>query len=378
MNIGVGFYMPGAEREGIGWSITRLLERLLRLGSEHTFTVFSNQPPGTLRAEFQDPPNLDVVSFRLPSYTLWEQLGLPLALKRTPVDMFHSPLGLPLLCPVSGIATVHDLCFLTHPDTFTRRMRTYFRVFLPLSVRRARVVLTVSVASKHALMKLLHVPGTKIRVVSNGVGEEFRPIRDPHALAAVRERHGLPESFILYVGTLQPRKNVLTLIRACQRLWATNRIGEKLVIVGKRGWLSERLFEFVNAAGLRDRVVFAGYLPREDLPVLYSAASLFVYPSLCEGFGLPPLEAMACGTPVVASNVASLAEVLGAAARLIDPVDAEVMAATIREILADRRLRETLRDRGLERAKGYRWDEAARQTLGVYKEVADRSPAPGP
>jgi glycosyltransferase involved in cell wall biosynthesis len=373
MNIGIGFYMGGAERDGIGWSITHLLRQLLHLGSGHIFTVFTNLPAESVRAEFGHAPNLDVVSFGMRSYTLWEQVGLPLALAGRHIDVFHSPLGLPLFCRAEGVATIHDLCFLTHPATFTRRMWLYFRIFLPLAVRRAGIVLTVSETSKKALSDLLAVPLEKIRVIQNGVAEDFQPPKHEAELERVRDQYGLPPAFMLYVGTLEPRKNVLRLLQACQRLWSVHKVPHKLVIVGKQGWLSREVFDFVDGSRLHDRVIFAGYVARADLPSVYALATLFVYPSLCEGFGLPPVEAMACGTPVVASNTSALPEILGQAARLVDPLDVGALADTILEVLEDERLREMLRTAGLEHSRRFRWDASARRMLGVYAELGKSS-----
>jgi glycosyltransferase involved in cell wall biosynthesis len=369
MNIGVGFYMGGVQRDGIGWAITHLLRHLLHLGSRHRFTVFTNLDAAAVQAEFGHPPNLDVVSFSMRTYTLWEQVGLPLALASRRIDVFHSPLGLPVLCRPAAVTTIHDLCFLTDGATFTPRMRLYFRTFLPLAVRRARLVLTVSEASATALSRLLGVPRQKIRVVPNGVEEDFHPTDDHAHLERVRERYRLPARFLLYVGTLEPRKNVLRLLQACERVWSADPTAPPLVIVGKTGWLSSDVFAFVDEAGLHDRVVFAGYVERTDLPAVYALATVFVYPSLCEGFGLPPVEAMACGAPVIASNAGALAEVLGPAARLVDPRDVIALADAIRMLTADDGLRKTLREDGLVHAARYRWDTSAERVLAVYAEL---------
>jgi glycosyltransferase involved in cell wall biosynthesis len=372
VNIGIGFYMGGAERDGIGWSMTHLLHHLLRVESRHAFTVFTNLPAAAVRAEFGCA--VDVVSFRMRTFTLWEQIGLPLALARRNIDVFHSPLGLPLISGAKGLATIHDLCFLTHRATFTPRMWLYFRLFLPLAVRRARIVLTVSEASKRALCELLAVSPTKIRVVRNGVTDDFRPTSDGDALECVRKRYGLPAEFMLYVGTLEPRKNVLRLLQACQRLWAGHGVMHKLVLVGRQGWMFQETFDFIAQAGLQDRVLVVGYVARADLPAIYALASVFVYPSLCEGFGLPPLEAMACGSPVVASNTSAMPEVLGQAARLVDPLDVEALTKALRDLLGNADLRATLRRAGLERARSYRWETSARQMLEVYEELERSSP----
>jgi glycosyltransferase involved in cell wall biosynthesis len=369
MNVGIGFFMGSSERDGIGWSITYLLHHLLRQASGHSFTLYTNLPAEPVSREFGHPRNLRVVTLNASGFTHWEQLLLPRALRRDRIDLFHSPLGLPLLAATPGIATIHDLCFISCPETFTRRMRTYFRTFLPASVRKARLVVTVSATSRDALIRHLRVPREKIRIVSNGIGDHFGPVSDPGRLAAVRDRYGLPDSFILYAGTLEPRKNVMMLLKAFRSLRDGGRIKQSLVIIGKSGWMASEVPEFIRASGLRDQVRLAGYVAREDLPAVYSAARLFVYPSLCEGFGLPPLEAMACGTPVIASNVSAMPEILGSAAYLIDPHDVSALAAGIQSMLEEEELRQRCRLAGFERAALYRWDWAARQMLRIYEEA---------
>jgi glycosyltransferase involved in cell wall biosynthesis len=231
------------------------------------------------------------------------------------------------------------------------------------------VVVTVSRTSRDALIRALGVPAQKIRVVRNGVSEHFAPVHDPGRLAAVREHYRLPDSFILYAGTLEPRKNVMSLLKAFRLLRAEGRIKESMVIVGKAGWLSDEIPEFIRRSGLSDRVHLAGYVDREDLPAIYSSARLFVYPSLCEGFGLPPLEAMACGTPVIASNVSAMPEILGSAAELVAPDDVRGLAARIVAMIEDDTLCQRRRRDGLARAAIYRWDRAAREMLKVYDEA---------
>ncbi len=367
--IGIGFFMGGRERDGIGWFMTRLLGHLLKAESPHRFIAFTDLAAGAVRDEFGHPPHLEVVSFRLPIYTVWEQVGLPIAMMMARLDLFHAPLGLPIACPVPAIATLHDLCFLVLPETFTPRMRAYFRVALPASARRAKMVLTISEASKRALMERFGVPAAKIRVVPAAVAEEFVPVTDAGKLRGVLARYGLPAEFILYVGTLEPRKNVVRLIQACQLLWQERRLELPLVIVGRRGWLSESIFDTVREGGSGARIIFPGYVAREDLPALYSAARVFVYPSLCEGFGMPPLEAMACGTAVVASTSTSLPEVLGDAALLVNPLDVDALAQAIEAVVRDAALRERLRAAGLARARTFRWADSASRVLELYDTV---------
>jgi glycosyltransferase involved in cell wall biosynthesis len=237
---------------------------------------------------------------------------------------------------------------------------------MPRFLRAADAVIAVSECTKRDAIRFYRIPEEKITVIYEGVNPRFRPA-SPEAIAAVRARYGLPERFILYVGTIEPRKNLTTLLEAFHHLLATYDL--RLVIVGKKGWLYERFFRRLRELGLENRVLFTGYVPDEDLPAIYSAADLFVFPSLYEGFGLPVLEAMACGTPVICSNTSSLPEVAGDAALLVDPTDARALTGAMEQVLTNERLWATLRAKGMERARGFTWEKAAYRTWEVYQQV---------
>jgi len=269
------------------------------------------------------------------------------------------------------LLTVHDLSFVRDPASAAPGLRDYLEVVVPRSVARADHILADSAATRSDLIELYRTPPEKITVLYCGIHAAFRPVSDAQTLAAVRDRYGLGSApFILAVSTLQPRKNYTRLIQAFARLpdQSTN-----LVIAGGKGWLFETIFSEVERLRLRERVIFPGFVADADLPALYSAARLLAYPSLYEGFGLPMLEAMACGTPVVASTASCLPEVAGDAARLVSPTDVEALAAALDQVLTDEALRRDLAAKGHARAGQFTWEHAARQLLATYRELTERA-----
>jgi glycosyltransferase involved in cell wall biosynthesis len=300
---------------------------------------------------------------------LWEQLLQPVALVRRRIDVLHS-LGYvqPMLCSKRSVVTVHDLSFLRFPEAFNRSNRNYLRLFTTLSVRRANRVIAVSESTKRDLVDLLGIPAAKITVVYHGVEEEFRPFTSS-TIADFRCKLGLPEHFVLYCGTLEPRKNVDGLIAAFAKVKREARLPHKLVLAGAKGWRYERIFALVEELGLKDEVIFPGYLAYGEQPLWYNAADVFVYPSLYEGFGFPPLEAMACGTPVISSDVSSLPEVVGDAGLLVDPGERDELADAIRKVLMDHELRLAMGKAGLLRASEFTWSRAAARTVEVYQRT---------
>lgn len=273
-----------------------------------------------------------------------------------------------LLLPLYGIPTVltvHDLIFRHLPEHHKRLNRWYLNATLPLYCRRASHIIAVSEATRQDLIASYGVAPEKVTVILEAADPQFKP-QSPERLAAVRARYQLPETYILFVGTVEPRKNLLRLLRAWEPLYLAGD-APPLVIVGKRGWLAEDFYAALGVSPAREGVRFTGYVADEDLPALYSGASLFAFPSLYEGFGLPPLEAMACGTAVLCSNTSSLPEVVGDAALTLNPTDVEALREGLRRLLADADLREDMRERGIQRAAGFSWERAAAETYQLYQ-----------
>jgi glycosyltransferase involved in cell wall biosynthesis len=239
-------------------------------------------------------------------------------------------------------------------------------------VRRAAAVIAVSEHARQELQRVLRVPAGKIHVVHEAAPNGFQPLVSPAARAALRRKYQLPDEYLLYVGTLEPRKNLNRLIRALKQVRAAGH-RHRLVLVGPQGWMMQNFRKEIAAEDMTNAVQFLGYVPTADLPGLYSLATLFVFPSLYEGFGLPPLEAMACGTPVVSSNRSSLAEICGDAAHLVDPEDTPQIAQALCDLLEDPARRAALGQRGLARAKSFSWQRAAQETAAIYRQVVAAS-----
>jgi glycosyltransferase involved in cell wall biosynthesis len=359
------------QHAGLGRYAQELLLALATADRQNEYVVFYNNPAAA-RVE----PSLE----RFPkittplSYKPWRLSALLAHFTRIPqdpllpgVDLFHATDHLlPYFRRIKSVFTLHDLIFLFHPETHKSLNRWFLTLMMPRFLRAADAVIAVSECTKRDAIRFYRIPEEKITVIYEGVNPRFRPA-SPEAIAAVRARYGLPERFILYVGTIEPRKNLTTLLEAFHHLLATYDL--RLVIVGKKGWLYERFFRRLRELGLEGQVIFTGYVPDEDLPAIYSAADLFVFPSLYEGFGLPVLEAMACGAPVVCSNTSSLPEVAGDAALLVDPTDARALTGAMEQVLTNERLWATLRAKGMERARGFTWEKAAYRTWEVYQQV---------
>ncbi len=268
---------------------------------------------------------------------------------------------------IPTVMTVHDLIFRSLPEHHKPLNRWYLNATMPLYCKRADHIIAVSEATRRDLVAAYHLPPEKITVIYEAAAPHFKP-QPQAAQDRVRAVYGLPEHYLLYVGTIEPRKNLERLLSAWAPLY---RAGEcpPLVIVGKRGWLSDGFFAALHACPAQDGVILTGYVRDADLPALYTAATVFVFPSLYEGFGLPILEAMACGTPVICSNSSSLPEVAGEAALLADPTDVEAMREALRALVLDQDRRVELRARGLQQASNFSWAQAVKQTLDVYDNV---------
>ena len=295
---------------------------------------------------------------------------IPAALRRMRVDVFHGMdhVGIPFVGRTGKyVVSVHDLIPLILPHTFPARHRAVVRLALARVRRQADRIIVPSHAVERDVLERLGVREDRVAVVAHGCEPRFQPAPDETALRPAAARYGLPPRYVLAVGTLEPRKNLTTLLRAFARLrGAAGDPPPGLVLAGARGWLDSSIHDTVRSLGLEDVVRVPGFIDDDDLPAVYRGAEMFVFPSLHEGFGLPLVEAMACGVPVVASNSSALPEVAGGAALLVDPRDVDALAAAIGRVLRDRALRERLRAAGIARAGQFSWETAARRTLDVY------------
>jgi len=359
-------------RAGLGRYAHGLIAALVEQGA-HEYTAFYHQ-----RGEAHLAPPID----RLPQLTTsltvrpWRLRtalayfsGLGMDAMFAGVDVFHATEHLlPRLRRVRSVFTLHDLIFQFDPDSHKPLNIAFLRTMMPRFLRAADAIIAVSECSKRDAARIYGVPADKIWVIYEGVDPRFGPIDDAAHLASIRRKYNLPQRFVLHLGTIEPRKNLTLLFEA---LTALNVERYTLVVAGKTGWLTDPIFARIGELGLQDRVLFTGYVPDEDLPALLSAASVLVMPSKYEGFGLPVLEAMACGTPVIASNASSLPEVGGDAALYASPDDLAAWIELMRRVLDDAALRASMREKGLRQAAKFRWDIAARETADVYAAVGD-------
>lgn len=355
----------GYRSAGVHQYISHLLRYLGRADDELRYTVLLGE--GVLSADFPLP----AIRSRWPTgraagRVLWEQLVQPWVLRRIGADLVHGTAFVgPVLASCPAVITIHDLSFIRFPDLFRPANRLYLKVLTRLSARRARRLIAVSRYTAEEVTRLLGVPRERVDVVHHGIDPVFRPLPGDE-VEAFRQRRGLPERFVLFVGTLEPRKNLVRLVEAFSRVWDGQL---KLVLVGGKGWLYDELFTKVEALGLEREVIFPGYVMSEELPLWYNAATVLAYPSLYEGLGFPVLEAQACGTPVLTSSASSLPEAAGDAALMVDPHDVESLAAEMNRLLADESLRHELRERGLAHAAEFSWARSAQETARVYRRA---------
>ncbi len=345
-----------------------LLEALLRLDRDNDYVVFYNDPSHLGRFPLAREV---VLSGKNPLARLWrEHVLLPLACRRERVDVLHCPKSaVPFWSPCPVVVTLHDLIPIKHPETERFAARIYWRLQIPIAARRSAFIITDSEHARREIMADFRVAPEKIRAIMLGFDPAMIEERDAVAGAAVRGKYGLPNDYILYVGTIQPRKNLDTLIEAFSLLKGKGTFAGKLVIVGRKGWLYDTLFSRISDLGLGDEVLFTGFVPDEELPFIYDGARVFVYLSLFEGFGLPPLEAMACGVPVVTSDTTSLPEVVGDAGIAVPPLDVERVAEALQRVLNNEETATAMREQGRRRAKSFSWEAAAKETLDVYAAV---------
>ncbi len=284
-------------------------------------------------------------------------------------DLFWTPgtFLLPVRCSIVG--TIFDLTTIIYPEFHKRKVIEHQEKVFHYFKENASLIIAISENTKMDIMKYLRIPEDRIRTIYCGVGDEFRKIEDVRVLKSILRGIGIDYPYILYVGSLEPRKNVERLIEAFIQLKKRKQINEKLVISGIKGWGYQSIFDKVASSGIEKEIIFTDFVPNESLPCLYNGASAFVYPSLYEGFGLPVLEAMACGVPVVTSNVSSLPEVAGDAAILINPYSVDELADGIWRILSDEELRTQCIKKGIERAKSFTWERCAKNTLDAFNEV---------
>lgn len=372
MRIGIDVTPLPPRPVGAGNYMIQLVRALASLDTDDEFVIFAQQSGRDL-IDIPPKPNLRwvIVPDKSPARRLiWEQTILPGLVRQSGVELLHSlHYTRPAILPCASVVTFHDMTFLLFPELHTRAKRIFFPLAIRLSARLADALIADSESTRRDSIRLLNISPEKIFTAPLGINEEFQEISDPAILEACRRQYHLPDSFILYVGLLEPRKNLPLLLKAYARLLGQNEI-PTLVLVGRPGWEYQEILRRIDALKLKDKVHFTGYVPAKDLPIIYNLAQVFVYPSVYEGFGFPPLEAMACGTPVITTAVSSMLDHVSDAGILVPPQDEEALSQAMQSILNDTTLREQLSIKGLQRAADFTWQHTAQETLKVYRHIS--------
>jgi glycosyltransferase involved in cell wall biosynthesis len=369
MQIAIDAHQIGGRTTGSETYVYNLVRNLVLLppnGEKYLVYLDRHQPAEGLKrtACFETKP--------IPTSVSHLRFGFfyPLESWRKSFDVFHAQFSLPPFLRVRSVLTVYDLTFERFPEFFTPKIRTQMKLLVPWSCRRADHIITISESSKRDLVERYRIDPERITVTYPGAGEIYQPMDSALAQKRIEEGYGIKPPFILYVGNLEPRKNLSRLLEAFAGLKRTERIAHKLVIVGQKAWRYDGIFEMVRKNNLEQAVSLTGYVPSADLPAFYNAATLMIYPSLFEGFGLPVVEAMACGIPVVTSLGSSLEEIAGGAAELVDPYSVSAIAAAIERVATDEDLQRRLRAAGLARASSFSFRRMAEQTRSVYQHLS--------
>jgi glycosyltransferase involved in cell wall biosynthesis len=380
MRIGIDAHFASYELRGIGKYVVQLVSGLMRAEGAHEYVIYGDprmfsQPNGRGNVKFRDPGNL--------SYPVWEQVLLPRWVRQDSVELLHCPANTaPIALPkqLNLVITIHDVMYLL-PESILRPSRVlrqrlgsfYRRSVVRRVARRADRIIAVSEFSKREIAEHLRIVPNRIHAIHEGIDEQFARLAS--AITSPPKEIGgesLDAPFVLALGAGDPRKNTLAVIRAYGSRWRELPNQEKLVIVGLRDWRSSPAYDLVRQLGLSEKVLFAGYVSEELLAWLYASGRCFLYPTLYEGFGFPPLEAMGCGTPVITSNCTSVPEVAGEAAILVDPKSEKSIGDALVRLLRDEPLRRQLIQRGREQVRKFSWQETVRKTLGVYEELSER------
>jgi glycosyltransferase involved in cell wall biosynthesis len=384
MHVGIDFTAGVWQGAGIGRYTRELIGAVLAQSLDLRFTLFyaagfpgADSPPylPEVHRLCASHPHTRAVPIPLPPRRLtqvWHRLRIPLPIEwlTGPLDILHAPDFVPPPTRARTLVTIHDLSYMVHPECAVPGVAAYLRDAVPRALKQASIIIADSESTRRDLHRLLNIALDRVTVVYPGVDARFRPL-PPEVCEPVRRRLNLPRRFILFVGTIEPRKNLVRLLEAFARIDPTTG-GEDLflVLVGRRGWMYQPVFAAIDRLNLRDRVQLLDFVADSDLPVVYNLAQVFVYPSLYEGFGLPPLEALACGTPVVTSDNSSLPEVVGNAALLARADDVEALSEGMIRLLKDVALRDRLRQAGLEQARRFRWEASARQIIEHYHTLS--------
>jgi len=373
MDLGLSYAFINDKMGGVWTYASNLSKKIPEQDRENNYYIISTTRDNTYPEGFKSHYIYPIKNFRFSNF-IWHNFILPRQLKHEFLDLIHftSPTGsLTKIKDTIYINTIYDLTPILHPETHGKIMILHYKYVLPRILKRSDAIITVSYNTKKDLVKYYNIPEEKIKVIYLGVDDIFKPLNNKEELPIyIKKKFNISSPYLLYVGMIEPRKNLVRLIHAFDKLKKEG-FPHSLIIVGAIGWKYKEIFQLVDSLDHHRNIIFTGFVELNDLVKLYNCAEIFVYPSLYEGFGLPPLEAMACGTPVVTSNTSSIPEVVGDAALLIDPYNIDSIVQGVKRVLEDENLKNDLKNKGIRRAKEFNWAKTANKTCQTYKELHD-------
>jgi glycosyltransferase involved in cell wall biosynthesis len=370
MRIAIDAHSVGTQLAGNVTYITNMIESLAEIDQTNEYTLYVTRPEAYEMYSGRWP-NFKVRKIILHENRLARILfSFNVQLRTNPADIFFVQFTAPPFTPCKIVSSIHDLSFEHLPDTFKWVSRTQMRTTIRWTARHSEHIVTCSEYSRQDIIRTYEIKPEKVTFIPLAAPASFKRVTDTLELERIRRKYELPADFILGVGSVQPRKNLVRLIAAYSSV-AQKRDVPPLILVGKKAWLFEETVRAAAEYAVEDKVRFTGFVPDEDLPALYTLSTFFVYPSFFEGFGIPPLEAMQCGSPVIAGDRTSLPEVVGDAGMLVDPFDVASIVDALERLISDAQLREELRIKGFERAKLFSWKRSANETLGIFEKVVN-------
>jgi len=374
MRIAINGLFLNDQKTGGGRYLSDLIENLQPLGLNDQYFAILNKT--FYSKNFIKNPLVKIThggnlsKFR-PTRIIWENLILPKVIDKNAIDLLHAAgFTLPPKIRCKTIITIFDMTFFTMPEVHQKRKIAYFTSIMPSTLKKANMIIAISEQTKKDIIKVLNIPEKKIKTIYLGLNKNFKHIDDLKLINNIKKKYGLKDRYILFVGTIEPRKNISNLVRAYYALKKKG-MEHQLVIVGKLGWNYKEIFNLISRFNITNDIKFTNYILDEDMPFIYNGADAFVYPSLYEGFGIPILEAMACGTPVITSNVSSMPEVTKDAAILVDPNSVEEICSSIKNVLSNTELATLMKEKGIKRASFFDNKKMAAQTTELYKNILD-------
>lgn len=368
--VGIDFHVAGGIYQGVRTYLSNLVRGVLEIDNEFEYFIYTDNPQ-ELPSRGNGHRNLTLKGLPSRSGRFNLLAGFPGCAYRDGLSLFHSQYVLPVHLPCKTVLTIHDILFERYPQFFPKLHGSLMKCFVPLSARRADKIISVSEFTRREICEYYGIPYDKVTVIHEGASDSFTPIKGRDVILSTLKKYGIRNKYLLFVGRIEPRKNIVGVLKAFQHLKSEGHDELCVVIVGHqdRIFRERKLFTEIERLGLGSDVLFTGGVSEEDLCALYNGAEVLVYPAFAEGFGLPVVEAMASGTPVVTSNTTALQEVAGNAAILVDPHSHQEIAEAVDRLLSDESLKRELSDLGLERSRQFRWEETAKKTVEIYRRV---------